>query len=134
MTQKKKILVVEDSPTTMEMKCSILEGAGYEILRATEGIEAIQKVQEEKPDLVLLDIKLPDMDGYQICRLLKKDEALKAIPVIMATASKLEKKDEFWGLQVGADAYLTIPFEPEDLVKAVKKALGKEKPKRGPSK
>lgn len=125
MAQKKKILVVEDSPTTMEMKCSILEQAGFQTVRATGGIEAIQKVQKEKPDLALLDIQLPDMDGYQICRLMKKDEALKRIPVIMSSATKIEKKDEFWGLQVGADEYLRIPFEPEDLIHAVKRALKK---------
>lgn len=122
---KKKILVVEDSPTTMDIKCSILEGAGFNTIRATEGIEAVQKVRKENPDLVLLDIKLPDMDGYQICRLMKRDEALKHIPVVMATASKTEKKDEFWGLQVGADAYLILPFEPKDLINVVNKALKK---------
>ena len=120
---KKKILVVEDSPTIMEMKCSILDGEGFETIRATDGIESIQKVRKENPDLIVLDIRLPDMDGYQICRLLKKGEAYKHIPVIMATATKIEKKDEFWGLQVGADAYLTEPFEPEDLINAVNELL-----------
>ena len=128
--KKKKILVVEDSPTTMDMKCDILEAAGFKTIRATEGIEGIQKVHKENPNLVLLDINLPDMDGYQICRLLKKEEAYKYIPVVMATASKTEKKDEFWGLQVGADAYLMIPFEPEDLINAVNKALGISRAKK----
>ena len=120
----KKILVIEDSPTIMEIKCSVLEEAGYQTIRATEGIEGIQKVREEKPDLILLDIKLPDMDGYQVCRMLKSDEELKHIPVVMATASKIEKKDEFWGFQVGADGYIVEPFEPEELIDVVERVLG----------
>jgi CheY-like chemotaxis protein len=130
MAKKKKILVVEDSPTTMEMKCSMLEEAGFQTVRATDGVEAISKVRKDRPDLVFMDVQLPDMDGYQICRLLKKDAALARIPVIMASAAKLEKKDEFWGLEVGADAYLKIPFEPEYLIAAVQKALGTPRPKK----
>jgi twitching motility two-component system response regulator PilH len=119
----KTVLIVEDSPTIMEIECSILQLAGFETLCAVDGIEGIQKAHGEKPDLILLDIKLPDMDGYQVCRLLKSEPDTKSIPVIMATASEIEKKDEFWGLEVGADAYLIKPFEPEELISEVKKLL-----------
>jgi twitching motility two-component system response regulator PilH len=122
----KKVLVVEDSPTIMEIECGILESAGFETIRAEDGIEGIQKTREEKPDLILLDIKLPDMDGYQVCRLLRSDESSKSIPVVMATASQVEKKDEFWGMEAGADAYLVKPFEPEELIETVGKLLGSE--------
>ncbi len=122
----KKILIIEDSPTIMEIKCSILEETGFQTIRATDGIEGIQKAHEENPDLILLDIKLPDMDGYQVCRVLRNDEATAQIPIVMATASRIEKKDEFWGLQVGADAYLIEPFEPEELIEVVNRVLGLE--------
>ncbi len=119
----KKILVIEDGQLLMDMKCDILEGAGYETVRAVDGIEGVQKAYDEKPDLILSDIRLPDVDGYQICRLLKNDKLYKKIPIIMTTASKVEKKDEFWGLQVGADAYITEPFEPENLLELIKKFI-----------
>ena len=122
----KKVLVVEDSPTILEIECGILESAGFDTIRAEDGIEGIQKTREEKPDLILLDIKLPDMDGYQVCRLLRSDETSRSIPVVMATASEVEKKDEFWGLEVGADAYLVKPFEPEDLIGIVTRLLSLE--------
>lgn len=123
----KTILVIEDSPTIMAMKRSILEGAGFDTIAASDGIEGIQRVWEEKPDLILLDIRLPDMNGYQVCRLLKSDDTYRDIPIVMATASETEKKDEFWGVQTGADAYLVEPFEPDDLLAIVRRLIGSER-------
>ncbi|MCD4691018.1 response regulator [bacterium] len=120
----KKILIIEDSPTILDLKCAILEEAGFETIRAAEAMEGIQLLRAHDPDLVLLDLRLPDMDGYQVCRFLKNDEASKDIPIVLATASRTEKKDEFWGLHVGADGYLREPFEPEELVDTVNRILG----------
>lgn len=128
-----RILVVEDSPTILAIKVAILESAGYETACAVDAIEGILRVREKAPDLILLDVRLPDMNGYQVCRLLKSDDAHKDIPIIMASASDTEKKDEFWGVQTGADAYLVEPFEPHellDLVESVMRARGGDRGSR----
>lgn len=125
-----RILVVEDSPTILAIKVAILESAGYETASAVDAIEGILRVREHTPDLILLDVRLPDMNGYQVCRLLRSDEAHKNIPIIMASASDTERKDEFWGVQTGADAYLVEPFEPHELlnlVESVMRARGSER-------
>ncbi|MFH1501860.1 MAG: response regulator [Candidatus Eisenbacteria bacterium] len=132
-----RVLVVEDSPTILAIKVAILESAGYETVGAVDAIEAILRVREDAPDLILLDVRLPDMNGYQVCRLLRNDDEHKDIPIIMASASDTEKKDEFWGVQTGADAYLVEPFEPQELlglVQFVMRARMKDPgPRRGAS-
>ena len=116
-----RVLVVEDSPTIMAIKQAILESAGYETVPACDAIEGVQLLREQSIDLILLDVHLPYMNGYQICRLLKNDDDYKHIPIIMASAADTEKKDEFWSVQTGADAYLVEPFEPQELIGLVER-------------
>jgi len=116
-----RVLVVEDSPTIMAIKQAILESAGYETMPACDAIEGVQLLREHPIGLILLDVHLPDMNGYQICRLLKNDDDYKDIPIIMASAADTEKKDEFWSAQTGADAYLVEPFEPQELIGLVER-------------
>lgn len=126
MDEKKRILIVDDEPFIVETVKFSLEQVGFECLEAYDGIEAVKKTREEMPDLILLDIMLPKMNGYKVCRLLKFDEKFKHIPIIMLTA-RTQEKDRAIGIETGADEYVTKPFEIDDLVKLVKKYLpGKE--------
>ena len=105
-TAQKKIVVADDSRTISMMLTSVLSQAGYHVVTAFDGLEALEKVYQNAPDLVVLDILMPRMNGYQVCRLLKDDPQTSDIPIIMLSA-KSEQKDKFWGLQTGADRYLT---------------------------
>ena len=108
-----KILIADDSPTIVDVVQFLLHSQGYEVVTASDGIEAISKTYETKPDLVLLDIEMPKMNGYQVCRLLKSDEATKTIPIVILT-SRDQKRDRFWGLSTGADEFMTKDFESEE--------------------
>ncbi len=119
-----RILAVDDSPTILEMIKAILLAGGYEVLTAADGQEALNTARAEKPDLILLDVMLPKLDGYRVCRLLKFDQNFKHIPIIMLTA-KTEEQSMATGLRTGADQYLTKPIEPERLLAAVAEELGK---------
>ncbi len=119
---KGKILLADDSPTIVSIVKSILEGEGYQVSTALDGVEAIDKVYRENPDLILLDILMPKMNGYQVCRLLKEDGDTAHIPVIMLTASD-QKSDEFWGLHTGANSYLTKDFEFFQLSQTIQRML-----------
>jgi signal transduction histidine kinase/CheY-like chemotaxis protein len=125
-----RILVVDDSPFILELVKDILIREGYEVDRAMNGHEAMLAIGEDPPDLVLLDIIMPEMSGYQVCRLIRSDERLKALPVVMMTA-KDTQKDRFWGLEVGADAYITKPIEEQSLLETISSLL---KEKREPIK
>jgi twitching motility two-component system response regulator PilH len=117
MQDSKKILVVEDSPTTRRQITDILEHAGYGVITAEDGEAALQMVREQHPDLVVLDIVLPKKNGYQVCRNIKRDPDL-AIKVLMLTA-KDQEKDKIWGQRQGADVYLAKPVDADELVAAV---------------
>jgi len=125
-----RILVVDDSPFILELVKDILTREGYEVERAMNGHEAMLAIGETPPDLVLLDIIMPEMSGYQVCRLIRSDERLKSLPVVMMTA-KDTQKDRFWGLEVGADAYITKPIEEQSLLETISSLL---KEKREPIK
>ncbi len=118
----KKILVVDDSPTGLKSVTAVLKD--YDIITATDGKEALEKALSEKPDLIVLDVIMPNMDGFQACRKMKKSPELKDIPVIMLT-SKDQKSDEFWGKKQGADVYLTKPCEDSILLKEITQRIGK---------
>ena len=113
-----RILVVEDSPTQLKLTTAALQGQQHEILTAMDGEEALRKVLADKPDLVVLDVVMPKMDGFQVCRKMKASPEMQHIPVIMLT-SKNQKADEFWGKKQGADMYLTKPFDEVKLLDAV---------------
>ncbi len=119
---KKRILVVEDSSTTRKVISITLGQKGYEIIEARDGLEALSRLNEEKPDLILLDIILPKMDGYKILSVIKNNEGFRKIPVIMLTS-----RDSFMskvkGKLAGSAAYLTKPFAPEKLVETIEKYI-----------
>jgi signal transduction histidine kinase/CheY-like chemotaxis protein len=108
-----KILIADDSQTIVDVIQFLLQSQGYEVITAADGIEAISKTYQTGPDLILLDIEMPKMNGYQVCRLLKSDQITQKIPIIMLT-SKDQKRDRFWGLSTGADEFVTKDFESEE--------------------
>lgn len=119
---RKRILIVEDE-AAIQLPLKIrLEANGYEVLCASDGDEGLALAQEEKPDLILLDLMLPKRDGYSVCRLLKFDQRYSHIPILMLTARGLSK-DRETGLKTGADAYMTKPFNSEELMAAVQRLL-----------
>jgi len=118
----KKILVVDDDLDIVNIICATLRSDDNTFIRASDGVEAVEKVLTEAPDLVILDIMMPRMNGYQVCRLLKNDRSTWHIPVIILTA-RVRGKDRFYGVSVGADDYLAKPFHPSELREKVKKQL-----------
>ena len=116
------ILLVDDSPTVRVMVSDLLRRKGIEVIEAADGIEAMEKMQVQCPDLVITDIVMPKMNGYELCRWIKTQFQDRYIPVIMCT-SKDQQFDHYWGIKQGADAYITKPFEPVDLIRAIKKLL-----------
>jgi DNA-binding response OmpR family regulator len=119
----KKILVVDDETELLKALSIRLNTSGYEVITASDGQEGLEKAKSLNPDLIVLDILMPKMDGYEVCRMLKFDEKYKSIPVIMLTA-KAQDIDKAMGKKVGADDYITKPFETQDLVDKIKKYLG----------
>ena len=117
-----RILVAEDSPTQRQIIRSVLTHEGYDVVMASDGIEAITQALHECPDLIVLDIEMPKMNGYQVCRLLKDDHRTSHIPVVMLT-SKSQETDKFWGLKTGADRYVTKDFKLTGLAKTVHEIL-----------
>jgi DNA-binding response OmpR family regulator len=121
----KKILVVEDEPELVRALEVRLKSQDFEIVSALDGEEGLRKAREEKPDLIILDVMLPKIDGFRVSRFLKFDEEYKHIPIIMLTA-KVEEEDKALGEETGADEYITKPFEWEYLFEKVKEYLGVE--------
>jgi len=120
----KKILVVDDEVDLVETVRFPLEIEGYHVLVAYDGEDALSQARKEDPDLILLDLMLPKLDGYKVCRLLKFDERYKHIPILMLTA-KTQEKDKVIGMETGANEYITKPFDIDSLLKTVKEYLGK---------
>jgi len=122
--QKRKILAVDDEPNILLSLEYILEAEGYEVHTASDGEEALEKARTVLPDLILLDVAMPRMDGYEVCRLLRSSGDLAAIKVVMLTAKgqPLEKRK---GLELGADEYVTKPFGAQDLLDRIRAALGR---------
>jgi len=118
----KKILVIDDEPFLVKALKIRLEMVGYEVITAYDGLEGLNKVEEEKPDLIILDVMLPQKNGYQVCQQLKSDELYKHIPIVMLTA-KGQKSDKEWGEKTGANVYITKPFEDAELLAKIKKLL-----------
>jgi len=121
---KKKVLIVDDEPDIVESVKFSLELDNIECIAAYDGEEALSKAKAESPDLIILDIMLPKMNGYKVSRLLKFDEHYKHIPIIMLTA-RAQEKDKLLGEETGANEYLTKPFEMEALIGLAKKYLDK---------
>jgi len=119
-----KILVVDDEPEAVELVEFNLKQAGYDVLTAADGAEALTKSRAKTPNLIVLDLMLPEMSGLEVCKTLRRDPATAAIPIIMLTA-KAAEIDRVLGLELGADDYLTKPFSPRELVLRVKKILNR---------
>ena len=115
----KRILIAEDEPDMLTLLTSRLEASGYQVLAVTNGEDALATAMAERPDLIVLDVMLPGMDGYQVCRFLKGDARSKDIPVIMFTA-KAQENDERLGLEAGAEAYLRKPFKGDALLEQIR--------------
>ncbi|MFL2505237.1 MAG: response regulator [Candidatus Azotimanducaceae bacterium] len=126
--KKQKIIVVEDEPDLVDVVTYNLKREGYLVLAAQRGDEGINLIRSERPDLVLLDLMLPGMDGLSICRQMKSDTSLSEIPIIIASA-KGEESDVVIGLEMGADDYLAKPFSPRELLARIKAVLRRGAPR-----
>jgi len=118
----KKVLVVDDEPDVLKIVCFRLKKAGYEVKTASDGKAALDLIEKDRPDLILLDLRMPVMDGYEVCRKIKSDEKLGDTPIIFITASSgATVKDKV--REYKADDYIIKPFEPEELIAKVKKFI-----------
>jgi twitching motility two-component system response regulator PilH len=116
------VLVVEDSVPQREMITKLLRGIGLNVTLASDGMEALEQIQSQCPDVVVLDIVMPRMNGYELCRRIKANPSTQHMPVVMCS-SKAEEFDRYWGMKQGADAYIAKPFQPTELVGTVKQLL-----------
>jgi len=122
--EPKKILIVDDEVDLVKTIRFSLEAEGYAVLVSYNGEDALNQARKETPDLILLDIMLPKLDGYKVSRLLKFDERYKHIPILMLTA-KTQEKDKLLGKETGADEYIIKPFDMNELVEKIKAYLNK---------
>ena len=119
---KPKILIVDDEPDALELIEFNLKEGGFDVVTAADGAEALKKARVILPALIVLDLMLPEVDGLEVCKMLRRDPATAAIPVMMLTA-KASETDRVVGLELGADDYVTKPFSPRELVLRVKNLL-----------
>jgi DNA-binding response OmpR family regulator len=122
---KQRVLVVDDEPDTVELIEFNLKNAGYDVITAGDGAEALRKARSSQPELIILDLMLPELDGLQVCKLLLNDPTTARIPVLMLTA-KAAEVDRILGLELGARDYVTKPFSPRELLLRVRNLLAKE--------
>ena len=131
---RSKILVVDDEPEAVELLEFNLKQAGFDVVAAADGAQALKKARAALPSLIVLDLMLPEIDGLEVCKMLRRDPATARIPIIMLTA-KAAEIDRVLGLELGAEDYITKPFSPRELVLRVQKVLkrgrtGEEEPDR----
>lgn len=126
-----RVLVVDDDPDILEVSRAVLTGAGYEVTTVDSGVEALRVTRTGRFDLVLLDINMPGMDGWETLRLLMADERGRSAPVVMFSV-KGAIRDRIWGLQEGAADYITKPFEVDELVARVRRVLERTGRAEGP--
>ena len=115
MNTGKRILIVDDEPDLVTLVAGRLRANGYEVSSAGDGYAGLEAAKKDKPDLIILDLMLPKMDGYKVCGLLKRDARFAHIPVILFTA-KAQEEDMILGEEVGANAFVTKPFDPQALL------------------
>lgn len=122
MEIKEKLLIIEDEADIRELIAFNLDLCGYEVLKAADGQEGLDKALKERPDLILLDLMLPGMDGFEVCRKIRQRDEIRNCPIVMLTA-RSEDENMVKGLELGADDYITKPFSPQVLVARVKAVL-----------
>ena len=122
-----RILIIEDDPDVLESVSSLLSGSGYVLLTATNGREGLQKAQKERPDLLLTDLMLPQMNGYEVCTMLKQDVRYQRVPVIVWSATKLEDKDAHVAKECGADVFLLKTVDPKELLQTIQDLIAKSR-------
>ena len=122
MNEKYRILLVDDEPSIVKMVGKRLEVEGFDVVVAMDGQEGLAKAQAEHPDLIILDLMLPKLNGYEVCTMLKQDTRYQKIPVVMFTA-KAQDKDEKLGMECGANAYVRKPFRAQELMDKIRSLL-----------
>ncbi len=125
-TDEPTLLVVDDEPEISKLVARIFEKRGYRVNVAGDGAEALASVEKDRPDLLILDLNLPKIDGWEVCRRLKSDPATRAIPIIMLTAAHANVDDAEIGLGLGADEYVAKPFVKAVLLHNVERLLGRD--------
>lgn len=128
MARKQLILIVDDDPHILEVVRFALRSAGFDTVEASDGVEAIERFTESSPDMVVLDIVMPELDGIEVCRVVRKDSS---VPIVFLS-SKDDEVDRIIGLELGGDDYVTKPFSPRELVARVKAVLRRVQPEPGP--
>jgi CheY-like chemotaxis protein len=118
-----RILVIEDDPDFLSVVSYLLTANGYTLLTARDGREGLEKAQKEQPDLILTDLMLPQLNGYEICSMLKQDLRYRGIPVIVSSATKIQQKDKQLAKDCGADAFILKTLEPKKLLEKVRELL-----------
>jgi twitching motility two-component system response regulator PilH len=116
------VLIVDDSNTLREMISDLMIKSGVSVVQASDGVEAKEKIEASIPDLVITDLVMPRMNGYELCRWIKGNPKTEKLPVIICS-TKNEEFDRYWGMKQGADAYITKPFQSADLLEVVQKLL-----------
>ncbi len=122
MSDKKKILVVDDEPNILKLVSFILTNNGYEAVEASSGPECLEKVRKEKPDMIVLDVMMPKMDGFEVAKKIKSNTATKDIPILMLS-SKAQFEDKMKGIDSGAMDYVTKPFDKQELLEKVRECI-----------
>lgn len=117
-----KVLVVDDLPSELELICRILQDAGIDVIRASDGEQAIACIQAQPPDLVILDVVMPRMNGFEVVRELRDNERTQHLPIVFCTQKSTEI-DKAWATDLGADAYVTKPFDPQQFLDIVRRFL-----------
>ncbi len=120
------VLVVDDSHASREIYSGILKSHSINVIEAANGVEAKQRIEENNPDVVITDVVMPEMNGYELCRWIKNNPSTQKIPVLVCS-TKNEEFDRYWGMKQGADAYMTKPFAPPELLKTIKELFQNSK-------
>lgn len=118
------VLVVDDQLSHREMISDLLKGSGFKVMVAADGADALSQVEAHCPDLVILDIVMPGINGYEVCRRLRSNPVTQNLPIIFCSI-KNEEFDRYWGIRQGANAYISKPFQPRELLTTVKQLLKK---------
>lgn len=123
-TETKRVVCIEDEPEMIDLVRLILGRKGFDVIGANGGVDGLETVRREKPDIILLDLMMPDMDGWEVYQQIKADSSLRDIPVVVVTA-KAQSIDKVLGLHIAkVDDYITKPFGPQELLESVEKILG----------